>query len=328
MKPSLFIGLAGGLASAVLFASATAGHPSLRLVLFFLAPLPAFLAGLGWGTVAAAVSAVSASAACAVILGPRSGGVLMLSQGLPIVLLCYLAQLSRAGGAAAGTSAPDRSSIEWYPVGRLIAVAVAIAGLLAFLTTLLMGDSVEEMRKVLRELLDKVFLQQLPVFQDRAFSEAEKVALTEIMLYAFPAASSLSWLAGLLLNFYLAGRITLASGRLPRPWPDLAAITYPRGFAIGLGLSLASTVSLQGFPALLASGFAGAFFLAYLLLGLAIAHYITRGLKGRPIILWALYIGLLFLNTWAGLALALLGALEPILPFRRWKSRGPPAASD
>ena len=33
-----------------------------------------------------------------------------------------------------------------------------------------------------------------------------------------------SWLITTLLNFWLAGRITRASGRLPRPWPDIAGI--------------------------------------------------------------------------------------------------------
>lgn len=322
MPPFVLIGLAAGIASAVLFASATAGNPAGRLLLFFLAPLPGFLAGLGWGAAAAAISAAAASLACAVILSPMSGGLLFLSQGLPITALSHLAHLSRdvpVGQQPMGGSGPAATPVEWYPVGRLVAVATLMAGLLAFLTVLLIGSDLDETRKLLREMLEKVFLQNLPMFRDRSFTEPEIAALTELMLYTLPAASALSWLTSFLLNLYLAGRITVASGRLPRPWPDLPALAYPRGFGIGLALALGVVVSTSGYPALFASGFAGAFLFAYLLLGLAIVHYVTRGATGRPFILSGLYLGLFFLNTWAALALAVLGVVEPLLPWRRWR---------
>lgn len=325
MPPFILIGLAAGLASAVLFASATMGNPAGRILLFFLAPLPAFLAGLGWGASAAAISAVSASLGLAALIGPKSGFVLLLSQGIPVAVLCYLAQLNRTLPAppVQGTSSGP-AVVEWYPVGRMVAWATVMAGLLAVLTMLLLGGSIEEMRKVLRELLEKVFLQQLPVFRDRKLSEQEIVMLTDLTLYTFPAASAFTWLAGLLLNLYLAGRITLASGRLPRPWPDLSAMAFPRGFGFALAAGLAGVLLLAGWPRLVASGFTGALIFSYTLLGLAIVHYSTRGATARPFILWGVYVGLFVLNTWAALALALLGALEPVIPLRRWKDRPPP----
>lgn len=326
MPPFVLIGLAAGLASAVLFASATMGNPAGRILLFFLAPLPAFLAGLGWGAWAAAVSAVSASLGLAALVGPKSGFVLLLSQGIPVAALCYLAQLNRQVAAApSGQGTPSGpAAVEWYPIGRMVAWATVMAGLLAVLTMMLLGGSIEEMRKVLRDLLEKVFLQQLPVFRDRKLSEEEIVLLTDLTLYTFPAASAFTWLAGLLLNLYLAGRITLASGRLPRPWPDLPAMAFPRGFGFALAAGLAGVLLLAGWPRLVASGFAGALMFAYTLLGLAIIHYSTRGAAARPFILSGVYAGLFLLNTWAALALALLGALEPIIPLRRWKDRSPP----
>ena len=319
MPHFILIGLAAGLASAVLFASATAGSPAGRLLLFFLAPLPGFLAGLGWGSAAATISAVAAAVGCGVLLGAKSGLVVLLSQGIPVALLCYLAQLSRTRSVDGGTEPPPA---EWYPVGRMVAMAALMAGFLAFLTMLLLGRDLDGLRALLRDLIEKVFLQQLPGLKERNLGEAEIAALTEVTLYAFPATTAISWLGSLLLNFYLAGRITLASGRLPRPWPDLAAITFPRALGFGLAAAFAVLTFVSGYPALLASGFGGAFLFAYLLMGLAIVHYVTRGAAARPFILWAVYLSLLVLNTWAGLALALLGALEPILPWRRWKAQG------
>ena len=57
MPTPLIIGAGSGLVSAALFASA-ATATALAAVLFYLAPLPLFLAGLGWGTKAALVSAL------------------------------------------------------------------------------------------------------------------------------------------------------------------------------------------------------------------------------------------------------------------------------
>ena len=328
MPPFILIGLAAGGASAILFVSAAAGNPAGRVVLFFLAPLPGFLAGLGWGAMSAAIAAVAASVVCGAIIGPSSGAYVLASQGIPVTALCYLANLNRDLAPAPAFSAPGAAAaapgplVEWYPAGRLIAVATLMAGVFALLTVFVLGADLDEMRKMLRASINQ--LQKMPIFQDRAISEQDLEALTEVMLYLFPAASSLSWLAGLLINFYLAGRITFASGRLPRPWPDLAAIGYPRGFGLGLALSLAVLAATIGIPRLVASGFAGAFVLAYFLLGLAIIHYVTRGTPARPFLLWGLYLSLFFFNLWAAIALVLIAVLEPVLPWRRWKDERRP----
>lgn len=333
MPPFILVGLAAGFASAVLFASATMGGVGGRLMLYFLAPLPAFLAGLGWGAGAAVIGALSTGLGCGLLLGPKAGLTVLVSQGLPVAVLCHLALLNRPGAGAAPpaavTGAPTGpASVEWYPVGRLVAAASLMAGALAFLTIFLIGNDIEDLRKLLRELIEQVFLQQLPGLKDRTLGEGELATLTELFLYVFPAASALSWLGGLLVNLYLAGRITRASGRLLRPWPELAEMTYPRGFGLGLAAALATAALLTGYPALLASGFAGAFVFAFLLMGLAVVHSTSRGAASRPFLLWGTYLGLLipFTSAWMLLALALLGILEPMLPFRRWaraRQRGP-----
>ena len=323
MPPFILIGIAAGGASAILFVSAAAGNPAGRVVLFFLAPLPGFLAGLGWGAMASAIAAMTASVICGAIIGPTSGAYVLASQGIPVTLLCYLANLHRDVTPAPAFSASSPSTmssgplVEWYPAGRLIAVATIMAGVFALLTVFVLGADLDDMRKILRASINQ--LQKMPMFKDRAISEQDLESLTEVMLYLFPAASSLSWLAGLLINLYLAGRITFASGRLPRPWPDLAAISYPRGFGLGLALSLTVLAVTIGVPRLVASGFAGAFVVAYFLLGLAIIHHVTRGTPARPFLLWGLYLSLVFFNVWAALALALIAVLEPLLPWRRWK---------
>ena len=58
-------------------------------------------------------------------------------------------------------------------------------------------------------------------------------------------------------------------------------------------------------------------FFAYVLLGLAIIHYVTRGSAWRFAILWALYLGLIVFNTALSLVVAVIGLAEPFSPLRR-----------
>ena len=99
MPHYILMGLAGGFASAVLFMSATAGGTAGRILLYFLTPLPSFLAGLGWGSTSALIAALAASTATGFVLGGIwPAFVFLVSQGVPIVLLCHFALLDHAPG--------------------------------------------------------------------------------------------------------------------------------------------------------------------------------------------------------------------------------------
>lgn len=314
MPQALLVGLAAGLAIALLFASASAGGMLGRIILFFLAPLPGYLAGLGWGALSAGVAASVSALLASALLGGRTGAVFFLSQGLPLIALCHLTMLGRPAGPPAAPGAPP--PVEWYPPGRILAAATLLAGALAFVSILMLGADVAELQKMMRELIDKVLLKQIPSLGGGQLGEAEKDALASLLVHALPAGSAVLWLGGFLLNLWLGGRITQISGRLARPWPDLVLTRLPRGFGLGLAAALALSL-LGGLPGLLATGFVGAFLFAYLLIGLAIIHYATRGMPARPFVLWGVYLALFVLNTWAGLAIALIAILEPVMWYRR-----------
>ena len=188
----------------------------------------------------------------------------------------------------------------------------------------MLGNDLNEVRGILREMIEKVFAQDLAALRNKALTPEEIDTLTQLGLYLLPAATATSWLAGFSLNLWLAGRITNASGRLVRPWPDLAAMTFPPGVLVGLAIAIAFTF-LPGYPGLISSGFAGALLFAYMLMGLAIIHHVTRGKPQRPIILWGVYFLLLIFNSWMAAIIALLAIAEPISPLRRWRvTSGPP----
>ena len=304
----LLIALGAGLISAVVFASATTGPLLIRMVLFLLTALPLFLAGLGLGPFAALIAGVAGTGLVLVAGSPLAAAVFAVSQAFPVIVLVHLASLNREG--------PD-GAIEWYPAGRLIIAAALLAGALSAATLVLLGGDMETLRATMREMLQAFVDTELAKMPDApALGPAEIDEATTLVIALLPAASAISSMCSLLFNFWLAGRITLASGRLMQPWPDLAAIEYPPMTPLLLAGATAASF-LADIPGLVARSFAGPLFVAYVLLGLAVMHYVTRGKPWRPFALWGLYTALFVMNSIASLAIALLGLAEAIWPMRR-----------
>lgn len=325
MPSYLPIGLGAGLVAAVLFASAVIGQTMLGLILMLIVPLPKFLAGLGWGWRAAAVAAVTATILVAAIANVKAGIVYGLSQGLPAAWLCYLAYLNRSTEDDSG-----QPITEWYPIGRLLAWSVGIAGALATVFLLLLGTSSEMLRTQLRKVVE-MFRRQLEQVDAKGAAAMDVDGMTELMVNLMPVAFAGSALFGILVNLWLAARITRASGRLLRPWPDLAATFMPAGSGLALAaataLSLpASWTGLPEYPRLIAAGVASAIMMAYVLIGLAILHYTTRGKSWRAAALAGGYAALLVLNPWSSLAFVTAALTEPFAPWRRRPMGPPPAA--
>ena len=319
MPYRLLIGLGAGFVSAVVFASATTGPLLMRMLLFLLTPLALFLAGLGLGPLFAAVAGVTGIVLVLFAGSPAAALVFAASQAIPVLVLVYLASLHRQSG----------ETTEWYPVGRLVVAAALIAGLFATFTLFLLGGDIEALRSSLRAVLEGFVNTELPQIPDAPSLTPEDIdEATGVALALLPAASAISTMGSLLFNMWLAGRITLASGRLQRPWPDIAAMTYPVGTPLLLAIAIAAGF-LSGISGLIASAFAGPLFLAYVFLGLAVVHFVTRGRSWRPFALWALYAALFLINTVASLAVALLGLTESIWPIRRNQPPPPsPSGSD
>lgn len=321
MRQTLLAGIGAGLISAVTFASATTGAPLFQFVLFLLTPLPVYLAGLGMGWFAAVVAGLTGGIALAIFTHPVAGLAFAATQLAPAGLLTYLAQLARpiAAPASPAGSPAQAASVEWYPIGRLIVWTAVIAVILTTAMLLLLGQDVEGLRQSLREFMQKVIEQGMPeqASATATISDADLTTITEISLRLLPGLMSISIMGALLFNLWLAGRITLATGRLRRPWPDLTTFTFPAGTPLLLAGTILLAAYAPGMSALFAAAAAGVVFFAYVLLGLAILHHITRGNPWRPLILWSIYIGLLFFNPGLTLVLVIMALVEPFSPIRR-----------
>ena len=90
MMQFVIIGIAAGAAAALLFASVTSGV-WLSIPLFYLAPLPIMIAGLGWSHWAAAAAALTGALSLGRGHGDRAGdaqcgGELLLHSLLPVLV--------------------------------------------------------------------------------------------------------------------------------------------------------------------------------------------------------------------------------------------------
>ncbi|HVY56863.1 MAG TPA: DUF2232 domain-containing protein, partial [Xanthobacteraceae bacterium] len=94
MAQILLIGIGAGAATALLFAAVASGS-LLSVLLFYLAPLPIMIAGLGWSHWAALVAALVSASGLAVVFGPFFLFAVLVAVGLPAWWLAYLALLAR-----------------------------------------------------------------------------------------------------------------------------------------------------------------------------------------------------------------------------------------
>lgn len=291
--------LGAGLVSALLFAAIVTQSP-LSVALFYLATLPLFIVGLGWGWLVALAGAVGAWLALTLVLGLASGGIYFASVGAPAAGLTYLALLSRDNDGAR----------EWYPIGRLVLWAAGLGAAIVIGTVMILGPGIEGYRDAVANLLRPLIAEDAP----EALDATQREQLIGVVAAVLPSVSGALWLALTLLNFWLAARIVRASDRLSRPWPDIAAIDYPRGTLLVFALAVAASF-LPGLLGLAGEVVAAVLTVAFALLGLAVVHKVSRRSNMRGLILAATYLAV-FLLGWPLLIFAFLGMLEPLLRLR------------
>jgi Predicted membrane protein (DUF2232) len=312
------IGVIAGLVSAVLFASASTGTKLGTFVLFFLSPLPIGIAGLGWGWPAAAIASAVASLALGLGIAPRTGLVHIVAIGLPTTISAYYLLLNRLSGTD-GSGAPH---VEWYPLGRILAGMALFAGVLSAISLVSLGTDIDSLKTAFRPMIERNFVTGPAGGPATALSPARIDELTMLVITIAPISVAAVWFAFANLNLWLAALVTKKSERLIRPWSDLTLITVPRG----MGIAFAGAVALSltgGLFGMLSTSFATAILMAYLLVGLAIIHNVTRGSSIRPGILWAIYVLLFMLFLMVAPIIALLGLAEPLLPWRRRANASP-----
>lgn len=312
MRNAYLIAVGAGFASALAFVSAMMGSPFTSFFLFLIAALPIFVAGIGW-TWAAALLATAVGSLLLIVMGANDAAMVYAGTlGMPAILLTQLAEQYR--------EQPDgRGGTEkyWAPAGLL----VLLAALLASVISVALVSALNENLPAVREEVSKLIKNTPQISGNQDLTADQITQITDIVVFMVPAAAAMVPMIASLLNLWLAGRITLASGQLRRPWPDLPSMRFPRGTPLVLAAAAAASASLSGPAGMVAISIFGAFFIAYLLLGLAVIHYLTRGKSWRPFALSSVYIGLFLVNIWLAIPIILLGLVDTVFSLR-----GPPPA--
>ena len=320
MMGQIFLALAGGCASAALFASVTSGA-LISLVLMNLAPLPLLVTALGWGPLSATIGGVLATIGLGVTLGLADALTFAVGVALPA---CWLGHLSLLGRPVGHGTSPDHRAVnatpvlEWYPQGRILLWIAGFAAFSASATLLTFGSDTAALAHTMRAVLLR-FL----ALNDTSIS-ADTEQRIEIMVSFAPAAAAVVGMITLTFNLWLAAKITATSGRLARPWPDLKATALPAMTWIALGAAAALCFG-GGILADLAKIAATALTVAYALAGFAVLHTLTLALKSRAFWLGSTY-AFAVVFIWPILALAALGVADAVFGLRRRYLRTHPSS--
>ena len=320
------IGISAGCAAALLFASVTSGS-LLAVLLFYLAPLPMLIAGLGWSHWSALIGAVFGALAIAAIFGLVFFFGFMASAGLPAWWLSYLTMLARP---AAGSGNGAAQAIEWYPPGRLVMWAAILAVVVVLVAIPNFGTDADSVRAGMHHALAR--LLQVETGEPAStplsvpgVSNAER--LIDFLVAALPPAAAVLATITNVFNLWLAAHIVKFSGRLSRPWPQIATMTFPRSLmaalAVAIGLSF-----VGGLAGIVAGVVAAGLLMAYGVLGFAVLHAITQGMNARGFLLGGVYAAVVVFG-WPILALCLLGLIEAAIDLRARvaRPRGPSSHS-
>jgi hypothetical protein len=319
MTMIVLVAIAAGCASALMFASIISGA-LISLVLLYFTPLPLMVAALGWGPLAATIGGIGAATGLSAIFGLHIGIPFVVMMALPAWWLGHLALLGRpvasAGSSEGATPAPP--VMEWYPIGRILLWIAGFGTLSTMATLLTLGTDAATITETLRAALLRV------LGPGGAGSGDEIQQRIDVALIILPAAAANSAMTMLMLNFWLAARITAMSGRLRRSWPDLKSTELPPMTLAALSAAIAFCFS-GGLLAMLAQTVTAALLMLYALIGFAVLHTLTLGLKGRGIWLACSYTMVVVSGGWLILAMAALGIADAVFRFRqRFLHKRPP----
>jgi len=312
MVQVVLIGIGAGAATALLFASVASGS-LFAVLLFYLAPLPILIAALGWSHWAALIAAVVASGGLAAVFGPFLFLAFLIGIGLPAWWLGYLALLARPTGQ------PPPNDMEWYPVGHLVVWCAIVGAFVVIAAIVGMGLGDEGFRGALRRGLERMIRMRAP-----AQPAPDLNRLLDFLVLALPAAAAVLTTITNVINLWLAARVVEISGGMNRPRPDLAAMQFP-SYAPLLTAAAVAGSFLPGVIGTAAGVLGAALLMAYAILGFAVLHHITRGMRGRLFLLGGAYIAILVLG-WTLLLMMLLGIADTFLDIRGRvaRRRGPP----
>ncbi len=320
MVQILLIGIAAGAASALLVAGVATGTV-LAVPLFYLAPLPVMVAALSFTHWAGLIAVAAAGAGLTFVFGGTFLIAYLIGIGGPAWALAYAALLARSEPAG-------RGGLVWFSVTGLVLVAAVVASAGTIIGLLTIASNYEAYRTAVGAAFEAFVQVQKDGGGTGGMAPADAANMASLVALVLPPMAGTLSMVTQLICLYLAGRATLLSGRLARPWPDLAAIRLPPVTSLVLAVIIAASVA-PGMMGLSASVAGATLVTGFTIAGFAVLHFLTRGRSGRSLILTAAWVATATLG-WPALIIAGLGLVDTMFDLRTrlGTGGGPPAAND
>ncbi len=309
-----------GAAAALLFLFGTGLGLSLAGTFLVLAsPLPIYVAGLGWGSLAAGGAGVVAVMAATLYGDPLVASVFSVAFALPAFLLSHLAVVPH--GAFGGRRGPAEEP-AWRSASALTLALVAVGLVEVAVAALALAAGEAGLAGTVRERLGALMAAAYGASSDDAAITAIVDAWDSLVLGAIVVAVMLAHAA----LGALAQGLVRSVGVLRRPAPAFWQLRLPVWLSI-LAVVLAAIVAVLdaaaggregpvAFAIHLATGFLLVLGGGFLLQGLAVLHALTRGMSAQPLMLVGSYMAVLVFQPFGALAFAAVGFAECWAGFR------------
>ncbi len=300
---TLLITIACGLMTAfLLLAPVRLGGMGAGLSLFALSPL--FVAALGFGTIAGGISGLVAAAVVAFMTGLKPA----------IATFCFTLLPAVWVGHMAGLVNRDDGDETWFPLPiillRMALLSAALVVALGIINGFDIDGATESLAKLYAEFYAGMAREGAAV---PVPSEAALQATARQMIQLLPLAMPASLLIMYVINLALGARIARSQNWMLRPKDDVPATASLPTLAVAIFALAIATSVLGGTIGLAAKVVAGAIGAAFMLVGLAVMHFVTRGVAARGMILGIAYAATVislfpaFLFVVIGLAETLVG---------------------
>ena len=173
-------------------------------------------------------------------------------------------------------------------------------------------------------IADEVFATFFPDLDDQ-----QRQAVVIQWATMLPASLFATWLTIITINAVIAQKILVRAGRNRRPSLDLGRIELPLPLAYAMAASGALWLFAPGEAAFIGETLTIIFASAYLFMGLAVIHHVTRPWPGRAMSLTFFYLVLLFVLGLPGFALvAGLGLADQLIGVRVRFANAPTGKED
>lgn len=274
---SIAIGALAGLTSALLVLAATS-HMSASIVFLILAGMPVFIAGLGFGVVAAGSALAASFVVLALTVSPIFALSILALPQFPAAFMSRLANFARPAEELGGPA----NVMAWYPLADMMMRLCALVAVAVALTLLATGYSRGTAGDVIGAAM-KALSAQDPTF---SMDAAVLAQVTAFYYYLLPLNQAVMSVITIFAAYYFSAIIVRTTTQALRPREDMpSALRMNRDsiyvLGVGLVLLIAGMVSHNNVLTIVGASISGAFGGGFLLAGLAAFHLKSRGKSWR-----------------------------------------------